>query len=151
MSGKAKLSATVRRRAAASRWCRGWAGPPGRVADVVLPSRARRVMSGRYGTEGKDVVDCIGPGISQDAFEVGDEVYDAFRESGFDMSRIAVRRDKWHIDLWEANRMQLSASGVRPENIGLSGICTYHNAADFFSARRLGIRSGRILSGIMTL
>ena len=124
----------------------GWRGT---VAGIV--GKALRVMSGRYGTEGKDVVACIGPGISQDAFEVGDEVYDAFRESGFDMSRIAVRRDKWHIDLWEANRMQLSASGVRPENIGLSGICTYHNAADFFSARRLGIRSGRILSGIMTL
>lgn len=30
-----------------------------------------------------------------------------------------------------------------------SGICTYHNNDDFFSARRQGIRSGRILSGIL--
>lgn len=48
MLGKAKPSVAVRRRAAAIRWCRGWADPPGGVADVVLPSRARRVMSGRF-------------------------------------------------------------------------------------------------------
>ena len=51
----------------------------------------------------------------------------------------------------EANRMQLLDSGVLPENVELSGICTYNAPADFFSARRLGIRSGRILSGIMLL
>ena len=28
---------------------------------------------------------------------------------------------------------------------------TYQNYTDFFSARRLGIRSGRILSGIMRM
>ena len=124
----------------------GWRGTVARIAEKTL-----HTMAGIYGTEGKDVTVCIGPGISAEAFEVGDEVYEAFRDAGFEMSCIAVRKEKWHIDLWEANRMQLLASGVRPENIELSGICTYQNQEDFFSARRLGIRSGRILSGIMIL
>lgn len=124
----------------------GWRGTLARITEKTL-----QVMRDRYGTEGKDVVACIGPGISLDAFEVGDEVYEAFCNAGFDMGRIAVRKDKWHIDLWEANRMQLLAAGVCPDNVEVSGICTYSHAADFFSARRLGIRSGRILSGIMIL
>ena len=65
------------------------------------------------------------------------------------MQRIARKYDKWHIDLWEANRLQLLAKGVMARNIEVAGICTYKEYHDFFSARRLGIKSGRILSGIM--
>ena len=101
-----------------------------------------------YGTEGKNIVACIGPSISLESFEVGDEVYAAFDEAGFDMTRIARRYEKWHLDLWEANRMQLLACDVLPEHIEVAGICTYQRHEDFFSARRLGIKSGRILSGI---
>ena len=67
------------------------------------------------------------------------------------MEQIAVRQDKWHIDLWKANRMQLEGFGVKPENIQTAGICTWTDNQDFFSARRQGIASGRILSGIMLL
>ena len=72
----------------------GWRGT---VARIV--SKALEQMRQVYGTEGKDVYACIGSGISQEAFEVGDEVYEAFRQAGFDMERIAVRKGKWHIDL----------------------------------------------------
>jgi copper oxidase (laccase) domain-containing protein len=34
-------------------------------------------------------------------------------------------------------------------NIEVAGICTYKEYEHFFSARRLGIRSGRILTGIL--
>lgn len=122
----------------------GWRGTVARIVEKTVS-----VMSDRYGSQGKDLVACIGPGISLEAFEVGDEVYQTFCEAGFDMNPIARKEAKWHIDLWEANRRQLLACGVKPENIEVSGICTYHNNDDFFSARRQGIRSGRILSGIL--
>lgn len=122
----------------------GWRGTVGRIVGKTL-----EVMSARYGTEGKNVVACLGPGISLESFEVGDEVYDAFAVAGFDMRRIARKFDKWHLDLWEANRLQLLAHGVLPGRIEVVGICTYQNYEDFFSARRLGVKSGRILSGIM--
>ena len=122
----------------------GWRGTVGRIAEKTL-----EVMKSQYGTDGKDVVACIGPSISLESFEVGDEVYAAFAEAGFDMDCIARRYEKWHLDLWEANRMQLLAHGVLPETIEVAGICTYQHHEDFFSARRLGIRSGRVLSGIM--
>ena len=122
----------------------GWRGTVARIVEKTL-ERMRK----EYGTQMRDVVAVIGPGISLQSFEVGDEVYDAFRKAGFDMNAIAQRYSKWHIDLWEANRIQLLASGVSRENIEMSGICTYTGYIDFFSARRLGINSGRIISGIM--
>ena len=121
--------------------------PDGVVARIV--EKTVSVMDNQYGSQGKDLIACIGPSISLEAFEVGDEVYQAFCEAGFDMNQIARKEAKWHIDLWEANRQQLLAYGVKPEHIEISGICTYHNNDDFFSARRQGIRSGRILSGIL--
>ena len=39
--------------------------------------------------------------------------------------------------------------GKKEENIEVVGLCTYNHCDDFFSARRLGIKSGRILSGII--
>ena len=122
----------------------GWRGTVGRIVEKTI-----EVMRIQYGTEGKDLVACIGPSISLESFEVGDEVYAAFEEAGFDMARIARRYKKWHLDLWEANRVQLLANGVLPEHIEVARICTFQRHEDFFSARRLGIKSGRILSGIM--
>ena len=107
-------------------------------------------MEQNYGCQTSDIKAIIAPGISIEAFEVGDEVYDAFAAAAFPMERIARRMGaKWHIDLWEANRLQLLACGLRPENITLSGVCTYTSHDRFFSARRLGIESGRIFNGII--
>ncbi len=122
----------------------GWRG----TVECIV-GKALQTMRNTYGTDGKDIIACIGPGISLDAFEVGNEVYQAFKQAGFEMSRISRKEDKWHIDLWEANRLQLLEEGVLESNIEVAGICTYQSVEHFFSARRLGIRSGRILSGIM--
>jgi copper oxidase (laccase) domain-containing protein len=109
-------------------------------------------MQQRYGSEPENLKVAIGPSIGPDAFEVGDEVYEAFCEGGFEMEKIAFKRTgKWHIDLWQANALDLQQAGIARENIEISGICTYQQHEDFFSARRLGIKSGRIYTGIMII
>lgn len=123
----------------------GWRGTVARIVQNVL-----NAMSQRYGTSPYDVSAVIAPSISLAAFEVGNEVYDAFNAANFPMERIARRfSEKWHIDLWEANRLQLLACGVEEQKISVSGLCTYSLFDTFFSARRLGINSGRIFNGIM--
>ena len=105
-----------------------------------------------YGTVSTDIHAIIGPGISLEAFEVGIEVYEAFAEADFNMEQIArwyPEKGKYHLNLPAANLMQLLAYGVPLAQIHDSGICTYTQHSDFFSARRLGIKSGRILNGIM--
>ena len=91
----------------------------------------------------------IGPGISLEHFEVGDEVYQAFAEARFDMEKIALYDAKWHLNLPLCNQLQLQETGVRPANIQLTGICTYAQNNDYFSARKQGINSGRIFTGIL--
>ncbi len=124
----------------------GWRGTVGHIALCTL-----RAMQETYGTSPQEVRVAFGPCISQTAFEVGDEVYEAFASESFPMERIAVRYSKsgkWHISLQEAVRSDLQAAGVNDRCIELSARCTYTEHTDFFSARRLGISSGRILSGI---
>ena len=122
----------------------GWRGTVQRIVEKTI-----NYMTTEFSTLPVNIEAVIAPSISVDAFEIGDEVYEKFNAEGFDMDKIATRRDKWHIDLWEANRIQLINCGVDLENIHLSGICTYTNHQEFFSARRLGINSGRIFNGIM--
>lgn len=122
----------------------GWRGTVERIAE-----RAVRCMQERFGTDTNELRAVIGPGISADNFEVGDEVYDRFRNAGFDMERISRRYAKWHIDLWACNRMQLETAGVARSNIKITGPCTYSHTDEYFSARRLGTASGRIFTGIM--
>lgn len=124
----------------------GWRGTLQRIS-----SKAVREVSEYYGVSPSSFRAVIGPSISREAFEVGDEVWEAFRDAGFNMQDISERiRDRWHIDLWRTNRDELIAAGVKPENISISGICTWSRHEDFFSARREGINSGRIFSAILT-
>lgn len=128
----------------------GWRGT---VKGIVLETI--QFMQTNYGVFPENLRAAIGPGISLNAFEVGEEVYEIFRKSGlFDMTLISYKNSetgKYHIDLSEANRILLQASGVSRDLIEMSGICTYTLYDEFFSARRLGVNSGRILTGIMLL
>lgn len=125
----------------------GWRGT---VDNILLHTLSE--MKRLSGTDGKSLYAVIGPGISKDAFEVGDEVYERFCSEGFPMNKISFRNKesgKYHIDLWEANKLQLMDFGIPQENIQVAGICTYTRHENFYSARRLGISSGRLVSGIM--
>ena len=122
----------------------GWRGTVQRIVGAALSA-----MAAAYGSRPADLLVQIGPGISRDSFEVGDEVYEAFREAGFCMAAISERRSKWHIDLPACNRLQLLEAGVTEQHVRLSPVCTFKQADSYFSARRLGINSGRIFTGIL--
>ena len=133
----------------------GWRGTVKRIAEETV-----RSMRDAFGTQPELLRAVIGPGISLASFEVGDDVYDQFRIAGFPMDKIARGYPaklppfggieggfKWHLDLPLCNRLQLEAVGVR--QIEMSGICTYRQSDAYFSARKLGVNSGRILTGIV--
>lgn len=127
----------------------GWRGTVARIVQKTIAA-----MTKAFDTEAENLKAIIGPGISQAAFEVGNEVYEAFQQAGFPMAEIATQyktpqSSKWHIDLWAANFMQLEEVGLPLASIQVSGICTFTEHERFFSARRLGIESGRIFNGIM--
>ena len=122
----------------------GWRGTVLRIVQ-----KAVEAMCHAYGTAPADLQAVIGPGISLDSFEVGDEVYNQFLSAGFDMQPISRRDAKWHIDLPMCNRLQLMEAGIPVDHIQMTNICTYQQYDRYFSARRLGIQSGRIYTGIL--
>jgi YfiH family protein len=126
----------------------GWKGTVGRIVENSLSEMGRQ-----YGTSAGNLIVGMGPAISQQHYEVGDELVGAFREEGFDLSDRAViyreaRSGKWHIDLTEINRRELVRLGVPESQVEISGLCTFENRELFFSARRQTIHSGRMLTGI---
>ena len=128
----------------------GWRGTVARIVQKTVQE-----MVSAYGTAPEGLKAVIGPGISLDNFEVGDEVYDQFEQAAFDMASIAGRRPavsqplKWHLDLPLCNQQILRQVGVREENIFMADICTYAHSDEYFSARKLGIASGRIFTAIL--
>lgn len=122
----------------------GWRGT---VARIV--KKAVAALQAAYGSQPTELQAWIGPGISLKNFEVGQEVYDQFAEAGFQMECIAMKYEKWHIDLPMCNRMQLEEAGVPLQSIRQMAVCTYDQTDDYFSARRLGINSGRIYTGVI--
>ena len=136
----------------------GWRGTVQKLSRKVID-----YMQGRYGTCAADLQAVIGPGIGPDSFQVGQEVVDAFRDAGFPMDEIlkdcgpkAPTADNpmaggLHIDLWRANRWLLESAGVKRDNIQVAGVCTYRNNDRFFSARREGLKCGRIINVIKLL
>ena len=120
----------------------GWRGTVQRIVREAV-----NAMQCEYQTVPSRLQAVIGPGISLENFEVGDEVFQQFAAANFDMAAIARRYEKWHIDLPVCNRLQLEELGVT--DIHLSGICTFQQYERFFSARRLGVQSGRIYTAIL--
>ncbi|HEY3179552.1 MAG TPA: peptidoglycan editing factor PgeF [Casimicrobiaceae bacterium] len=103
----------------------GWRG----LARGVLENTVAAM-----GVERAEIIAWLGPAISMNAFEVGQDVVDAFSESDVDECFVAKSHDKWNADLYAIARKKLERFGVQSANDG--GYCTFTNSAQFFSYRR---------------
>jgi YfiH family protein len=91
----------------------------------------------------------LGPAISRDAFEVGDEVRAAFLAGdtgAADCFRVNAR-GRWQADLYALARRRLLATGVT--NVTGGGLCTAGSRDLFFSYRRDG-QCGRMACFVAT-
>jgi polyphenol oxidase len=111
------------------------AGPDGvAMAHAGWRGLAAGVLE-RSVAEVKATAAAIGPGIGQDAYEVGEEVLAAFA------AHEGVVAEGRNIDLAAIAEQKLRAAGV--EQIERAGLCTSSNPELFFSHRRDGGVTGR--------
>ncbi len=124
----------------------GWRGTVSRILAKTL-----REMHATYGTRGEDLVACIGPSVCQEAYEVGEEVVQAFSEKFGNKSGLLIPQPhnpgKAKLDLQKANKIQLMEFGVPEREIEIAGLCTVQNNNYFFSARKGD--AGRFAAGII--
>lgn len=118
----------------------GWKGTASGIVKHTLHK-----MRHAYGTTGADCQAYIGPCISYNSFEVGEEVAGHFEDS---FKRFEAEKQKWFVDLKSINKQQLSKFGVTFENIEISEYCTVKNEKLFFSHRRDKGVSGRMMAVI---
>lgn len=118
----------------------GWRGV---VACVVR--EAVRALGGKP----ENVIAAIGPSIGPCCFEVSDEVAISLASAAGDGIVLRHGPSNPHVDLWRAIEHQLRAEGVRV--IDTLGRCTVCEPGVFFSYRRDGQHSGRMLSAIAAL
>ncbi|MFN9772299.1 MAG: peptidoglycan editing factor PgeF [Burkholderiales bacterium] len=118
----------------------GWRGLAAGVVEAAVD--AVRARAGRDAR----VLAWLGPAIGPSAFEVGDEVRQAFCE--LDAAAAAAftpgpAPGKWWADLFALARLRLAARGV--VDVAGGGLCTVADRARFYSHRR-DRRSGRFAS-----
>ena len=124
----------------------GWKGIVGGIIDNTISK-----MIETYYSNPKDIIAAIGPSISQENYEVGEDLINEFEKAGFDLSSASIINpvtSKNHIDLATIINNELVRLGVSHEHIETTSLCTYHCSDLFFSARRQSINCGRMLSGI---
>jgi len=147
----------------------GWRGTVKRIVEAGIGR-----MRLEFGSRPEDLVAAIGPGIGPCCYAVGEEVRSSF-ESQFayagelfhDVYATEPVRTKYpmlfltqrapghseigpslHVDLVEANRRQLLATGLKPRSIHVSGGCTHCHRELFFSHRGSQGHAGRMMSVI---
>jgi YfiH family protein len=119
----------------------GWRGTSEGVVRRMVDT-----MVSENGVSAGELSAAVGPHIGVCCMEVGEEVFDWFGQP-----EIFERRDDWpkpHLNLGEANRLQLIAAGVPPERIQVSTLCTRCRDDMFHSYRRDQQQAGRMLSVI---
>jgi polyphenol oxidase len=144
----------------------GWRGTIQRIVEKGVGEMRRW-----FGSQPRDLRAAIGPGVHGCCYQVGEEVRENF-ESQFAYASSLFRETKEtneiherypllfltarapghselpkkvFLDLVEANRQQLRASGVAAKNIWASPLCTACNPRTLFSYRADKGKTGRLM------
>jgi polyphenol oxidase len=147
----------------------GWRGTVKRIVELGIGR-----MRIEFGSNPKNLIAAIGPGMGPCCYSVGEELLSEF-ESQFSYARELFHevyssdavRNKYpmlfltqrapghspigpqlHLDLIEANRRQLVCAGLNPKNISIVGGCTGCRPDLFFSHRAMHGCAGRMMSVI---
>lgn len=121
----------------------GWRGTVARAPRAA----AMALMTGHQ-ADPSDLIAAIGPAIGTSAFEVGEEVAEAFRAEDMG-AHVHQGQEKPHIDLFGAVWEDLVGAGLQPGNIDGAPLCTRSNVEDCFSYRRDGPDGGRMAAVIL--
>lgn len=126
----------------------GWRGTVGHIVFKTLESMvALGAVPGR-------VRAVMGPSICTGCFEVGHEVAEEFEKAFPGVNEVVVygadAATRPHVGLRQAIRHDLEQAGLHAGNIDtVSSPCSRCNPGEWWSARHIGVNSGRTLSLIM--
>jgi hypothetical protein len=118
----------------------GWRGTVKKILKKTI-----KKLKDDFKSNPSDIICFIGPSISQRNYEVSEEV-----ASNFENEFRNKDKNKSYLDLAGANIHMLIETGVKRNNIQVSGLCTFEYKELLHSYRRDGAKSGRAL-GIVAM
>lgn len=112
----------------------GWRGTVGKIGKITVDAMVRE-----YGSSPEDILAAVGPSICQECYEVSEDVILEFRKSYeerfWDSICYAKENGKYQLNLWRANELVFLESGILPEHISITDICTCCNPGLLYSHR----------------
>lgn len=121
----------------------GWRGTVQRISLVALEK-----MEQEFGCRREDILAYVGPSIDQENYEVGPEVYAAFRDFEERDQFFKPNGEKFLLSMLAANLHILEEAGLRPEQIEVERASTFTDSR-LHSARGEGKEYQ--LNGIFTM
>ncbi|MCU7495852.1 MAG: peptidoglycan editing factor PgeF [Ignavibacteria bacterium] len=118
----------------------GWRGTQKKILANVLEK-----MANDFNSRPEDLIAYIGPSISQENYEVGEEFTGLFDEK-----YLKAQGEKYLLDVKGVNLDILLEAGVPESHIQVSDLCTFQMDNLLHSYRRNGLNSGRLL-GIIAM
>jgi YfiH family protein len=115
----------------------GWRGTQAGIIENTL----ERFKSEPAVTAGR-IIAAIGPGLQSECFEVRKDVYELFAQRYLSVHPEA---DKKYLNLRQVIVDKLLQQGVPEEQIGWNSECTFCSAEKYYSYRRDGKNSGRMM------
>lgn len=124
------------------------AGRKGTALKIV--SKTIHAMQKLYGSDPRDILAGMGPGIGVCCYEVDADCIEPFKQHYPDWTGFvkSLPSGKFMLDLFSANAEDAKMAGIGPENVSQTGFCTSCQVERFFSYRKEGT-TGRMLTVAM--
>jgi len=121
----------------------GWKG----IANGIL-IKVLNIYTNEVGGALDDLQLWIGPAISGNVYQVGQEVKDAFVQQDPVLEKAFMENEAKHywLDSSYAAQLQLIEHGITQQQISTDNFCTYEDSERFYSYRRDGKDTGRMAS-----
>lgn len=121
----------------------GWRGTVGKIGRKTV-----ELMHERFGSDPADILAAVGPSVCMDCYEVSSDVIErfkeAFSENCWEQLFYEKPDGKYQLDLWKANELIFLESGILPEHIAVTNVCTHCNSDILYSHRAAGDKRGNL-------
>ena len=121
----------------------GWRGTVGKIGKNTV-----ELMKEKFGSDPKDILAAVGPSVCVDCYEVSEDVIDQFKAAFEQKDWLELfyqkTNGKYQLNLWKANERIFLESGILPEHMAITNVCTHCNSRILYSHRAMGNERGNL-------
>ena len=121
----------------------GWRGTVGKIGKNTV-----QLMQENFGSKPEDLLAAVGPSVCMDCYEVSEDVIEQFKEAfekkNWEDLFYKKENGKYQLNLWKANELIFLESGILPEHMAITNVCTHCNSKILYSHRTMGNNRGNL-------